>query len=190
VKTARKPPTIKYLFRWIVLAAVFVALHLIPATAEILFPVEKIAGLALLICIPLDLFVVDRALTRIALPRARNAVLKLGLWEHQFRQDFLIGHLAPGKTTEDLVQKLLSLGFEHNVLAWVDPDEVLNQRKLLPDGKYQYHVRLHSDGEVRAHKEIAPEHSAIKHVFEHDFTPSREYFHESLGELLVPVKAA
>jgi len=95
-------------------------------------------------------------------PHTRDLILFLGLWKHEGRQPFLMGKLH--KYSEEQFKKyLLQQGYEHDYLAWIDEGEVLSMRKR-EGKKHQYHIRLHSDKEIRAHYEHAPEAMPIHHL--------------------------
>ncbi len=103
---------------------------------------------------------------------------------HRYRQKYLLGRLAPRYKKVDLKNFLKSKGFEHAILAWKDPGEVLSMRRI-HNRIFQHHVRMFFDGEVRAHYEYSPEHHVIKHFFEAHFEPETEFFRKLLGEYLV-----
>jgi len=114
----------------------------------------------------------------------------LKLWEHTGRQEYHIGWLSSDYSKEDLLLILRNNGFEHNILAWIDDDEVLSERRRFEKGKrFQYHIRLFKDGELRGHQEISPESSPIKHSLDHVtkdfFLPADDFFNALLGDLLI-----
>lgn len=115
-------------------------------------------------------------------PPCIRAVERLGL--HNFRQKYLLGHLNSNFNKESLSKRLVEEGFEHAVIAWKDPGEVLSMRKVV-EGIYQYHVRLFIDGEIRAHYEYSPESHPIDHLLETRFEPAVEFFAGLLGEYLI-----
>ncbi len=94
---------------------------------------------------------------------------------HNSRQAFLLGHLSQNYNLESFKKFLLEQGFEFNVLAYRDPGEILAMRKL-DSLKYQYHIRLFNDGEIRGHYEYAPEAKPISHSFSTLMEPRKEYF--------------
>ena len=93
---------------------------------------------------------------------------------HNSRQPYFI------TTIENIdIQKferyLKKVGFEKAILSWKDPGEVLSMRKIDND-KYQYHIRIFSNGEIRGHYEYSSESNPIKHVIEAVFLPEKSYF--------------
>ena len=124
-------------------------------------------------------------------PLMRTVSLKLGLVNfNQFldrkgRQKYLFGTIAPNHTADALIQHLTAQGYGENVVAWKDDGEIASLR--LPDGfRFQYHVRIFSDGEVRGHYEYTPEAHPRKHYYEVDMEERREYFLELFGERITP----
>lgn len=93
----------------------------------------------------------------------RDSLLWLGLASHHGRQNFYLGKLKSNRIRTDLAAHLRQLGFQRDYYAWIDEGEVLSLRKLDQD-KYQYHLRLHNDGEVRGHYEYAPDRRPLKHL--------------------------
>ena len=77
---------------------------------------------------------------------------------------------------------LLHQKYEHNILAWIDDCEILSVRKRFGN-KYQYHIRLYSDGEIRGRYEIAPEYAPLKHIT-FEVYPKIHYFKKLLNEFL------
>ncbi len=75
------------------------------------------------------------------------------------RQEYLIGITGDKKSLE---KHLRSQGFKHQLFAWVDDGQIASVRKR--DGKFQYHIRIFEDGEVRGHYEYTPENAPIKHL--------------------------
>jgi hypothetical protein len=101
------------------------------------------------------------------------------------RQRFLLGTLRPEKTTTHLIEHLTLQGYGENVVAWKDNGEVASLR--LPDGfRFQYHIRIFDDGEVRGHYEYTPEAHPLKHYYEVDMEERRDYFLELLHEFIFP----
>ena len=87
---------------------------------------------------------------------------------HNQRQRYVLGSLEPRYDEDDLRGFLTDRGFEHAILAWKDPGEVLSVRRV-HNRIFQYHIRLFEDGEIRAHYEYSPEAHTFKHFFEHHF---------------------
>lgn len=70
-------------------------------------------------------------------------------------------------------------------MAFVDPGEEFGMRKLCPvDYRYQYHVRVFKDGEVRGHYEKTPEDYPLDHLNEVDFQNRQDDFYAMFGELI------
>ena len=102
---------------------------------------------------------------------------------HSHRQKYLFGRLAEFQTPQALESHLTDQGFEKAILAWMDPGEILSMRRL--DGpKFQYHIRLFSDGEIRGHYEYSSEGNPWGHSFEKVFDAREEIFREILGAYL------
>ncbi len=119
-------------------------------------------------------------------PTVRDLLLRLGIiWHSKDRQPFPIGNLR-----EDVIQKvfrerLVSFGFEKNILAWIDYGEVLSMRKADPIRPgYHYHIRLFVDGEVRGHYEKMPEWHPIDHFLERGMLNRADYFRSIIGDML------
>lgn len=105
----------------------------------------------------------------------RKLLLALRLIRHHERQRYLLGRLAPGRTSEEFHRHLYGLGFRIAFIAWVDRGEILNVRKR--DGsRHQYHIRLFGDGEVRGHYEKTPERHPFHHFRDIGMEPRREEF--------------
>ena len=103
---------------------------------------------------------------------------------HNSRQDFLLGHLSPKYNLESFKKFLLEQDFEFNVLSYRDPGEILAMRKL-DSLKYQYHIRLFNDGEIRGHYEYAPEAKPIAHSFATLMESKKEYFEKILKDYII-----
>lgn len=98
---------------------------------------------------------------------------------HSGRQHFHIGWLAKGLTKTKLRSHLKKSGFENDPYAWVDDDEVFSMRKPVKE-EYQYHIRLHKDGEIKGHYEYAPDAKPLKHLETRFFRRKKRFF----GKLL------
>ena len=85
---------------------------------------------------------------------------------HRGRGPYLLGKIDTSKyTIDEFRNHLFSLHFEKSRLAFKEPGEVLNVR--LVDGlRFQWHVRVFEDGEVRGHYELSPEAHPFKHLKE------------------------
>lgn len=114
-------------------------------------------------------------------PFVRSFVRFMGIQIYKGRQPYHIGWLAPGKTAEGFRQFLQSEGFDIDRIAWIDPGEVVNLR-LRENFRYQYHVRLFADGEIRGHHELTPEYEPIAHLRDGDTSERREDFLRLLGD--------
>ena len=116
-------------------------------------------------------------------PTVRDAWVAMGLVSHDIRQPYLYGHLKTTAAKEDLRRQLEAEGFANDYVAWVDPDEILNMRKVV-DGIYQYHVRLFVDGEVRAHHEFTAESHPFRHLYDIGLSDGSVYLKPLLTELV------
>ncbi len=117
-------------------------------------------------------------------PYLRNGLLKLKIIHHHGRQPFYLGHLAPNITTDKFVEHLHAHGFHRHIVAWHDDGEVLSFRKH-DSFKYQHHIRLFKDKEIRGHFELTPECHPFDHFFEKGMVPAKEDFKKVLGSYLV-----
>lgn len=119
----------------------------------------------------------------------RDLLIKLKILEHNFRQDHLLGTIAPDKKIEDLVAYLVDNGYANHFLAWRDTDaELISVRKL--DGfERQYHLRVFDDGEVRGHYEFTPESHPVWHSKEVGWDAARETFLDFLRGWIVPTSS-
>jgi hypothetical protein len=102
---------------------------------------------------------------------------------HQTRQKYLIGHLAENSDLSELEKNLIKNGFEKAILSWKDQGEIINMR-LIDNRKYQYHLRIFNDGEVRGHYELSPEADPWGHVFEKVFLDKKNYFISLLDDVI------
>lgn len=75
-------------------------------------------------------------------------------------------------------------GYTKSILAWKDTGEILNMR-LLDKEKFQYHIRLFSDGQIRAHHEFSPEANPWAHIKAKRFERENSYFENLLVDYLV-----
>lgn len=91
------------------------------------------------------------------------------------RQPYLLGRFHGEKYSHDDFRKfLVSIGFEKSKLAWSEAGEAISMRRV--DGlKFQWHVRVFKDGEVRGHYEYSPESHPIRHLRLKVFKPDREF---------------
>lgn len=121
-------------------------------------------------------------------PYVRDISLMLGLVRHDGRQDFLIGKLDPSRPFREFISYLVEQqGFGNHFIAWKDTDEVVSLRRT--DGfRFQYHVRIFTDGEVRCHYEYTPEYRPIRHLIQMGFEERATEFNAMLQDWVVPVK--
>jgi hypothetical protein len=115
-------------------------------------------------------------------PPVLRAIELLGI--HNFRQNFLLGHLNSKYTKDDFIKLLAGQDFELGIIAYKDPGEIVGMRRL-DTPIYQYHIRLFIDGEIRAHYEYSPEARPLDHIFEVGFENRKDFFVKILGEYLV-----
>ncbi len=140
---------------------------------------------AVAICLALDILVVDRAISHRVYPYFRDGILFFGLWKHSGRQQFHVGTLSPGRTPAELLECLRDLGFENDALAWVDDGEIVSVRKRFGKGRrFQHHIRLFGDGELRGHKEYSPEFAPVKHILEVGFEPAEAHFEHVIAGMM------
>jgi hypothetical protein len=116
---------------------------------------------------------------------SRDILLSLGILQHKGRQNYLLGHLAPGRTVEDFVQYLGTKHFLNHFVALKDDDEAISVRRPV-DFEYQYHLRIFKDGEVRGHYEYTSESHPKWHLEKVGQVPRREEFLEVLGDWIIP----
>lgn len=116
-------------------------------------------------------------------PTVRDAWVAMGLVSHNVRQPYLYGKLKSGLKTDDLKKHLMAAGFDHDYVAWIDPDEILNMRKQV-DVIYQYHIRLFNDGEVRGHHEYTAESHPFKHLYDVGLTDGATYLKPLLASVV------
>ncbi len=102
---------------------------------------------------------------------------------HRGRQPYLLGELAAPYTQEDLSGYLALQGFEPAILAWKDDGEILSMRRI-DDQRFQYHLRLFSDGKIHGHYEYSSEGYPWGHVTEKVFESRETFFREFLGKYL------
>src|SRR3989344_1925318 len=108
---------------------------------------------------------------------------RLGILKNKIRQEYHLGYLHPQRSVEELQKHLKSQGFANHFVAWLDQDEVPGLRKL--DGvKYQYHLRVYKNGEVKGHYEFTPEAHPIHHFLEHGMENKRDEFLKYIDEWL------
>jgi hypothetical protein len=103
---------------------------------------------------------------------------------HTGRQPFVVGRLSARHDAQALEVHLKANGFTPAVLAWKDSGEVLSMRKI-DKHIFQWHIRLHSDGEIRGHYEYSSEGNPWGHVSSGVFEPDKDFFLELLQGFLV-----
>lgn len=118
-------------------------------------------------------------------PYIRDLLLYMRVLRHQGRQNYLLGRLAPGETMEGFVEFLLQKGYGNHFVAWTDEDQMLSLR-YVEDFKYQYHIRIFNDGEVRGHFEYTTECHPLLHIQEIGLEDRREEFLALFGHRVIP----
>jgi hypothetical protein len=122
-------------------------------------------------------------------PLVRDASVALGIMNHvdkypRGRQPYMLGTIAPGVTMQEFISHMISQGFGNHFVAWKDSGQVVSLRYL--DGfKYQYHLRVFEDGEVRGHYEFTPECHPILHMRDDSMEERRAEFLKFLGDWIV-----
>ena len=119
----------------------------------------------------------------------RDTSLALGIVRHEGRQDFLLGTLHPERSAYEFVQFLVEQGFGNHFIAWKEDDQLVSLRRTT-DFKYQYHVRIFTDGEVRGHYEYTPECHPLLHLREVGMENRADEFLELVREWIVPAERA
>lgn len=102
------------------------------------------------------------------------------------RQPYVLGKVAPGVSMREFVEHLLKQGFGNHFTAWEDNGQVVSLR-YMKDFKYQYHLRVFEDGEVRGHYEYSPECHPVLHMRMEGvpFESRRDEFLAWLGDTIV-----
>ncbi len=117
-------------------------------------------------------------------PYVRDTTLALRLMEHEGRDHYLLGSLHPEKELKDFVDHLINQGFGNHFVAWKETGEVIGLRKT-HGFRYQYHVRVFKDGEVRCHFEYTPEYRPLQHLLNIGCEDRSHEFKTFLGEWVV-----
>ena len=117
----------------------------------------------------------------------RDVLLDLKIIRHKGRQEYHVGWLRPDRAIRDFEKHLIKIGFGNHAAAWIDEDEILALRKL-DSFRYQYHIRLYRDGEVKGHYEVTPEAGVWNHFLEWEMEPRREDFLKFVGEWITEPK--
>ena len=116
----------------------------------------------------------------------RSTSLALGLLKHEGRSDFLLGTLDPKRPVRDFVSFLVGHGFANHFITWKEEGEFVSLRRTA-GFKYQYHVRIFTDGEVRGHYEYTPECHPILHIREIGVEDRTDEFKQLIQDWIVPV---
>lgn len=120
-------------------------------------------------------------------PIVRDMLLSLGvIWHEKGRQRFLLGRLAPGRRMEDFLAHLHAQGFGNHFISWVDDGELYSLRKIASDRRFQYHLRIFKDREVRGHYEFTPEAHPIWHFTERGIEARRREFLDFFADFVIP----
>jgi hypothetical protein len=122
-------------------------------------------------------------------PLGRDIFLKFHILKHEIRQPFLIGTIDIDASLEKVVQALLLKGYGNHFVAWEDKGEIVSLR-CVDDFVHQHHVRIFSDGEVRAHYEYTAECHPVWHSKEIGMEDRREEFLKIIGEYIIPVASS
>lgn len=101
------------------------------------------------------------------------------------RQEYLLGKIAPHHTHASIIHHLIQKGYGNHFVAWKDRGQVASLRKAV-DFRYQYHLRLFEDGEVRGHYEYTPEYRPWAHLRERGRENRRNEFIALLRDYIVP----
>lgn len=92
-----------------------------------------------------------------------------------------MGTIAPHESITSVIEYLIEHGYANHFVAWKDEGEVVSLR-YVENFKYQYHVRIFEDGEVRAHYEYTPECHPVHHYNAVGFEDRRDEFLSLLGD--------
>ncbi|HUY62317.1 MAG TPA: hypothetical protein VMV50_00795 [Candidatus Paceibacterota bacterium] len=122
-------------------------------------------------------------------PFLRGILSLAGVAVYPGRGDYLLGTLAPGRSLVEFVDYLILCGFGNHFMAWRYEGELVGLR-LVENFKYQYHLRIFEDGEVRGHYEYTPECYPVKHVRQVDMEHRRDEFLALLDGWVIPRRAA
>lgn len=81
------------------------------------------------------------------------------------REDYPIGS-TPLRDIDDIEGRLLNLGYQPNYFSYGDQGQITSMRRMYVGADniwWQWHVRVHEDGEIRGHVELSYEEDAIRH---------------------------
>ena len=118
-------------------------------------------------------------------PFIRDLLTSTKILKHDFRQDFLLGTVREGQSIQELIGHLIGQGYGIHFIAWKDSGEFVSMR-YVDTFKYQHHIRIFEDGEVRAHYEYTPECHPILHMREIGMIDKRDEFLALFGNRIVP----
>ena len=120
----------------------------------------------------------------------RDVLLRAGMLHppYIYRQNYVLGRVRRGRKMGEFLKYLESVGFANHFIAWQDDGQVASLRKLV-DFKWQYHLRVFKDGEVRGHFELTPESHPFEHYYKRGQEARREEFLSFLGDWVVPIGA-
>ncbi len=126
-------------------------------------------------------------------PFVRDTSIALGIVRHGDnyvggRQPYFLGRLASGQTIQEFVAYMITKGFGNHFIAWKDRGQVVSLR-YVDSFKYQYHLRVFDDGEVRGHYEFTPECHPLLHMFEDGLEERRDDFLRFLGDRIVSTQS-
>ena len=117
-------------------------------------------------------------------PYLQKALVALRIIHHRGRQPWRIGWVVPHRTLKEFYRFAHTKGFANHFIAWQDDGQLVSLRRR--EGfKYQYHLRVFNDGEVRGHYEETPEDHPIAHFDEKVFQPRTADFRRWLGNWVV-----
>jgi len=102
---------------------------------------------------------------------------------HRGRQGVPLGFIKKNASIRQVKSYLIKKGFEKVVLAWEDDEEVLSMRKIYND-KFQHHIRIFNDKEVRAHDEYSSEGNPSGHIFKKYFIRNKKFFKSLMKDFL------
>ena len=117
-------------------------------------------------------------------PFLRDFSKMIGMEWYKTRQPYHLGWLSDGRSPEAFETYLTEKGFDPCRIAWIDNGEVIGLR-LRNGFRYQYHVRLFHDREIRCHYELTPEYDPVGHLKDADTSERREEFLKLLGDWVV-----
>ncbi len=90
----------------------------------------------------------------------------LNAFKHE-RENFHVG-TCRYLDTDTIEEILITNGWQPNYFSFADEGQVTSMRKMFIDDETgtwrQYHIRVHTDGEIRGHTEYAYEEDAIGHL--------------------------